>query len=128
MASFPELDKEQYIKVVLCEPGKKARVTTILNTLESLQHIVGDSCIECAYPFEDPVTIVCDEGSLILDIIAGPFMVVGLSDDDFASLLKKHQEKYTKMFEQSKIFCRVGEEIQAVPINTPERTQATKHR
>lgn len=138
------LDKEQYIKVVLCEPGKKARVTTVLNSLESLQHMVGDSYIECTYPFDDPVAIVCDEeGKLnqaelnrslrdkngkVYDIIAGPFMVVGLSEDDFASLSKEHQEKYSKMFEHPEEFFRIGNEIQAIPIKTPEHTQTPKHR
>ena len=137
------LDKEQYIKVVLCEPGKKARVTTVMNNLESLQKMVG-GYIEATYPFEDQVAIVCnEEGKLnnmelnrslkdeygkVYDIIAGSFMIVGLSEDDFASLSKEHQEKYCKMFEKPEQFLRMGQEIIAVPIDVPERPRTPKHR
>ena len=58
--------KEQYINVVLCEPGKKARVTTIMNSLESLQKMVG-GYIEAVYPFDDPVAIVCNEEGKIVE-------------------------------------------------------------
>jgi hypothetical protein len=136
-----EQNKEDRIQVVLCEPGKKARVTTILNTLESLQHMVGDSFIEAIYPFDDPVAIVCDEeGKLrnatlnrslrdengkIYDIIAGPFLVVGLGEEDFASLSKEHQEKYCKLFEKPEMFIRVGQEIHAIPIDIPNRPRTS---
>lgn len=51
--------KEEKIKVVLCEPGKVARVTEITNTLDGLQAAVkGD--IEAFYPFEEAVCIVCN--------------------------------------------------------------------
>lgn len=138
------IEKERYIKVVLCEPGKKARVTTISNDLKTLQHMVGDSLIECVYPFEDPVAIICDEeGKLrnaelnrslkdehgrIYDILAGPFLITGLSEDDFASLSKEHQEKYSKMFEHPEIFFRVGNEIKAVKMDVQERAPKSKHR
>ena len=139
-----EQEKETRIKVVLCEPGKKARITTVKNDLASLQHMVGDSLIECVYPFDDPVCIICDEeGKLknaelnralkdehgrIYDILAGPFLITGISEDDFASLSKEHQEKYCKMFEHPEMFFRVGNEIQAIPIKTPDRKPSGKHR
>lgn len=141
--SFHLDTKEQYIKVVLCEPGKKARVTTIMNSLESLQKMVG-GYIEAVYPFDDPVAIVCneegkingcelnrslkDESGKVYDIIAGSFLVVGLSEDDFASLSKEHQDKYCKMFEHPEMFFRVGNEIKAVPVETSEQARTPKHR
>lgn len=137
------LDKEQYIKVVLCEPGKKARVTTIINSLESLQKMVG-GYIEAVYPFDDPVAVVCneegkingcelnrslkDESGKVYDIIAGPFLVVGLSEDDFASLSKEHQDKYSKMFEHPEMFFRVGNEVKSIPVETPEQARTPKRR
>ena len=46
--------------MVLCEPGKVARIAEIGNTLEQLQAAVkGD--IEAFYPFEEEVCIVCNE-------------------------------------------------------------------
>ena len=128
--------------MVLCEPGKPARVTTVKNDLSSLQKMVG-GYIEAVYPFEDPVAIICnEEGKLngmdlnralrddsgrIYDILAGPFLVVGLSEDDFASLSKAHQEKYQKLFEHPEIFCRVGSEIQSIKLETQERPRSPKH-
>ena len=52
--------KEETIKVVLCEPGKVARVAEIRNTLEDLQRTVkGD--IEQFCPFDEAVAIICNE-------------------------------------------------------------------
>lgn len=54
--------KEKKIKVVLCEPGKVARVAEIGTELSDLQRVVG-GLIEPYYPFEEQVCIVCnDEG------------------------------------------------------------------
>ena len=135
-----ESTKEDRIQVVLCEPGKKARVTTIMNNLESLQKMVG-GYIEAVYPFEDPVAIVCneegkingfelnrslrDESGKIYDILAGSFLVVGLNEEDFASLSKGLQEKYCKLFEKPEMFFRVGNEIEAVPIDIPDRPRTS---
>lgn len=80
--------KEKKIKVVLCEPGKVARVAEIGTELSDLQRVVG-GLIEPYYPFEEQVCIVCnDEGKYngmrpcraiygddreMMDIIFGPF-------------------------------------------------------
>ena len=53
-------NKLNLIQVILCEPGKWARITTINHTLVDLQQIVG-GCIEVVYPFDDPVAIICNE-------------------------------------------------------------------
>ena len=138
-----EREKEERIQVVLCEPGKKARVTTIMNTLESLQKMVG-GYIQAVYPFDDPVAIICDEegkingaefnralrdeSGKVYDIVAGPFLITGLSEDNFASLSKEHQEKYCKMFEHPEMFIRSGQEVVAIPVMIPEKPNTTKHR
>lgn len=138
-----EQEKEERIQVVLCEPGKKARVTTIMNTLEFLQKMVG-GYIQAVYPFDDPVAIICDEeGKLngaelnralkdengkVYDILAGPFLVTGLSEDDFASLSKEYQEKYCKLFEHPEMFAQRGQDILAIPIISPHDTKPAKHR
>lgn len=138
-----EQEKEKNIQVVLCEPGKKARIATIQNNLASLQKMVG-GYIEAVYPFEDPVGIICneegkingmdlnralrDDGGKIYDILAGPFLVVGLGDEDFSSLSKEHQEKYQKLFEHPEMFFRLGNEIQVVKIESRDRPRSPKHR
>ena len=126
-----ETEKEQHIKVILCEPGKKARVTTISNCLESLQKTVG-GYIEAIYPFDDPVAIICnEEGKLngmeanralrddtgkIYDILMGPFLITGLNDEDFASLSKDLQDKYYSMFKYPEMFFWDGRQIQVISI------------
>lgn len=137
------MEKKPYIQIVLCEPGKKARVTTVKNDLASLQKMVG-GYIECVYPYEDPVGIVCDEeGKIngkelnralrdengnIYDILAGTFLVVGLGDEDFASLSKEYLEKYCKMLECPEIFFRIGSEIHAVKMGTQEHFRSRRGR
>ncbi len=122
--------KEDKIKVVLCEPGKTARITEIGNRLEELQAAVkGD--IEAYYPFCEEVCIVCnDEGKFngnapnravygedkqMLDIIFGTFFICDCKGENFGSLNKEQQERYRKQFENPEHFFRVGGEIKAVP-------------
>ena len=101
------------MEVVLVEPGKEARIAEIGSDLKSLQAAVG-GYIEAAYFFDDPVALICneegkvyglpynravrDEAGKVQDIIAGPFFVCGLGEDDFCSLPKDLQAKYLDMF------------------------------
>lgn len=126
MDSKPEL-----IQVVLCEPRKKARIVTINNTLASLHQIIGGH-IEAVYPFDDPVAIICneegkinglelnralrDESGKVYDILAGTFLIVGLGEGDFASLIPEHQEKYRKVFEFPEVFLSANGEVLAIRI------------
>ena len=119
------------IKVVLAEPGKKAKVTEIENTLENLQKIVG-GYIECVYPFGDNVGLIAnEEGKLIglepnrvlrdddgnaLDIIFGTFIITGLTEDDFGSLTDEQIDYYHDMFRCPEIILRTGNGFIAVKI------------
>lgn len=127
--------KEKKIKVVLCEPGKVARVAEIGTELSDLQRVVG-GLIEPYYPFEEQVCIVCnDEGKYngmrpcraiygedreMMDIIFGPFFICDCSTPYFGSLNKEQQERYKKQFQNPEHFFRVGGEIKAVPYK-PEK-------
>lgn len=124
-------NKTELIQVVLCEPRKKARIATIRNTLASLQQTVG-GYIEAVYPFDDPVAIICneegkikglelnralrDENGKVYDILAGTFLIVGLEEENFASLMPEYQEKYRKLFEYPEVFLSTNGEILAVRI------------
>ena len=124
--------KPDLIQVVLCEPGKKAYITTINSTLESLQQIVG-GYIEAVYPFDDPVAIICneegkinglelnralrDENGKLCDILAGTFLIVGLGKEDFASLKPEYQEEYRKLFEYPEVFLSANGKILAIRID-----------
>lgn len=52
--------KKEQITVVICEPGKLARVANIGTELTDLQAVVGGN-IETFYPYEEQVCIVCDD-------------------------------------------------------------------
>ena len=114
------------MNVLIIEPEKAPREAEIGSDLKSMQDIVG-GYIEAIYPYDDPVTLVCnEEGKLIglplnrkiedFDIIAGNFFICGLSEDSFASLSPDLMEKYKDKFAQPEQFMRLGKHIIAVPI------------
>ncbi|MCC2255656.1 antirestriction protein ArdA [Ruminococcus sp. CLA-AA-H200] len=121
--------------VLVVEPRKEPYVKEIDPGLRSLQAEVGGD-IGAAYPFRDPVALVCnDEGKLIgldlnrglrdengelYDIMAGTFLVVGLGEEDFASLSPELAQKYMEHFRQPEQFISLGGQIIAVPVE-PEK-------
>ena len=60
IAFDPSQTKEKTIRVVLCEPGKLARVAEIENTLDGLQRAVK-GYLEQFSPFDEAVAIICNE-------------------------------------------------------------------
>ena len=120
------------MKVLKIEPNKRPEVKDILEGLESLQQEV-EGYIEVVYPFEDPVGLVVneegkingmelnralrDEDGNLYDIIAGPFLVVGLTEDDFCSLTDEMLDKYSKLYEKPEIFMNLGGKIHVIPMD-----------
>ena len=118
------------MNVLVVEPMRKPYNKEIDGGLESLQREVG-GCIEAHYPFADPVALICNgEGKLngmqlnrairyadgaIFDVIAGTFLISGLSTEDFDSLSPELSEKYEKLFHTPELFIRIGKEIVAIP-------------
>ena len=92
---------ENTLTVLEIVPGQYPKQVEIDPDLKSLQQAVGGN-IGASYPFSDPVAIVYnDEGKLMglplnralrdgsgeaYDVVAGTFLVVGLGEEDFASL------------------------------------------
>ena len=125
--------------VLVVEPMKEPYVKEIDPGLHSLQAEVGGD-IATAYPFSDPVGLVCnDEGKLIglelnrglrdehgeiYDIMAGTFLVVGLSEDSFTSLTPEQVQKYTEHFKQPEQFISLNGQIIALPVE-PENPLRT---
>ena len=119
------------LSVLMVNAGEHPKMVEINSGLESLQQAVQGN-IEVIYPFDDPVGIICnEEGKLngmklnralhndqgeIQDILAGPFLIVGLDDEDFRSLTTEEMEKYEGMFRQPETFVKMGRRIVAVPI------------
>ena len=128
------------MRVVICEPGMLARAAEIGTSLEDLQRAVG-GLIQAVYPYDDPVAIVCnDEGKIngfplnralrdgegkVYDIIAGPFFVCGLGEEDFDSLSDELLEKYKDKFRCPEQFFRRGGDIEAVPY-TPVHDEVSR--
>lgn len=89
------------MKALLVQPMKKPKVIEVESGLAALQKAVH-GYIQVVYPFEDPVGLVMneegklegrplnralyDENGAIYDIIAGDFLVVGLTEESFGSL------------------------------------------
>ena len=111
-------------------------VKEIDSGLESLQHEVG-GYIEAIYPYEDPVALVCnEEGKLeglplnralrdedgdIYDVVAGTFLVVGLTDDSFGSLTVEQMQKFSALFKVPEQFVKLGDKIVAIPMISKEQ-------
>ena len=116
------------MNVLVVEPMKEPYLKDIASGLSSLQHEVG-GYIEAIYPYEDLVGIVCnEEGKLeglplnraiynengeMVDIISGTFLIVGLSEDNFAGLSDVMADKYAKLFESPEIFYSTNGQIHA---------------
>ena len=125
--------------VLVVEPMKEPYLKEIASGLHSLQAEVGGD-IATAYPFSDPVGLVCnDEGKLIglelnrglrdehgeiYDIMAGTFLVVGLSGESFTSLTPEQVQKYMEHFKQPEQFISLNGKIIALPVE-PENPLRT---
>lgn len=131
------------MNVLVVEPMKKPYLKDIDPGLHSLQREVG-GYIEAVYLYEDLVGLVCnEEGKLeglplnravygedgeMVDIIAGTFLIVGLSEDNFAGLSDDLSKKYTELFESPEVFYSAGGRIHAQKVEpvmadlTPEET------
>ena len=124
-------EQKEQLDVLLVKPGMYPQAVQIGGELEDLQKAVGGD-IEAVYPYNEPVAlIVNDEGKLngselnralrdnegqIYDIVAGDFLVVGLGEEDFASLSPELMEKFEKEFHQPEMFVRMGRSIMALPL------------
>lgn len=117
--------------VLVVEPLKKPYLKTISGSLRSLQKEVG-GLIDATYPFEDPVAVVLnDTGKLrglmpnrglynnngnLYDVIAGTFLVTGLTEDSFCSLSKEMAEKYMEKYKVPEIMIRINGQLGMLPL------------
>jgi len=56
-----------------------------------------------------------DDGE-VYDIYAGPFLVVGLTEDNFGSLSPELMEKFEAKFHQPEMFVKMGKGLMVLPI------------
>lgn len=131
-------ENKEKLDVLLVQPGAYPQKVSIGTDLKDLQDAVGGT-IAAVYPFADPVAIVCnDEGKLeglpmnralrdehgqAYDAIAGTFLVVGLGEEDFASLSPGLAQKYEEHFHQPETFIKLGSHLVILP--TPDEAVQT---
>ena len=122
---------ENTLSVLKIAPGQYPQQVEIDNDLKALQQAMGGS-IGASYPFEDPIAIVYnddgklmglplnralwDEDGLMYDIIAGTFLVVGLGEEDLASLPPELAQKYEEHFHQPENFLPLGRRLMVIPV------------
>lgn len=100
--------KEDLWRIIYVQPGKDAVVTEMAQDLESIQRAV-EGYYEHIY-LDDKTVILCnDEGKLKSmqgnrrynggkNIIVGPFVIIGIGEEDYESLSDEQIEKYMQMF------------------------------
>ena len=138
---FAEDEPEQpkSLTVLLVEPKQYPKVVEIGSDLSDLQKAVG-GYIEVVYPFEEKVGLIVneegkmnglplnralrDENGEVYDVVAGSFLVAGLTEESFASLTQAQINKFEKLFHQPEAFLRMGNRIMALPI--PKQEQEAK--
>lgn len=124
-------ESKEKLDILLVQPGAYPQKISMGAELKDFQDAVGGT-ITATYPFADAVAIVCnDEGKLLglpmnralrdengqtTDIIAGTFLVVGLGEEDFASLSPELMHKYEQLFHQPETFMKLGNRLLTLPI------------
>lgn len=119
------------ISALLVEPEKYPRPVEIGTDLKDLQEAVG-GYIEVTYPFDQNVGVIMnEEGKLnglplnralrddegqIYDVVAGSFLVVGLTDEGFGSLTPEQMTQFEQQFHQPEVFIQMGKGVMALPI------------
>ena len=134
---------EEMMTVLVVEPMKAPYVKSIPNELEDLQQAVGGD-IEMTYPFEDEVGILLngngkfeglplnralyDDRGQVYDAIAGTFLVVGLTEDDFTSLTPGQIEKYKEKYQSPEIFTLFNGELHVMKMPPHEQKEQKEKR
>ena len=133
---------ENTLSVLKIAPGQYPQQVEIDNDLKALQQAVGGSIV-ASYPVaDDPVAIVYnddgklmglslnralrDEDGQMYDAVAGTFLVVGLGEEDFASLTPELAQKYEQLFHQPEAFLKLGNRLLVLPV--PDEPPAEKPR
>ncbi|MBO5016001.1 MAG: DUF3846 domain-containing protein [Bacteroidaceae bacterium] len=111
---FDELKTQKpdnLMRVVYVEPNKPAYVAEVEHTLKGEQRAVK-GLIKPVYIENDGTCLICNEEAKLegmegnrrfgdgSSIIAGPFFVVGLTEDDFRGLTDKEVMKYMDRFSE----------------------------
>ena len=144
-----ENNKNEMLRVILCEPGETAEVVEIEDELESMQDLVG-GLIEPYDPFyseTDPryenVILVCneegklmqlplnraivDEDGQVMDVIAGPFFLcyAPVESERFLSMPPDLEEEFRKKYEFPEKIYRTEKGFEVIRFD-PRKTEAER--
>ena len=121
------------MQILMVEPERRPELREIDGSLKSMQEIVG-GLIQPLYPFDDPVTLVCndegkllnlpanrglrDKGGQIYDIVCGTFFLCGTpaDSDHFTSLTPEQIERYEERFHTPEMFWGMNGRIVCLPL------------
>ena len=120
------------MRVGMVEVGRKACEMELEDSLASMQRAVG-GLIQAVYePGGRDAALICnDEGKLLglplnralrdedgqmYDAVARDFLVVGLGEEDFASLPPEIAQKYEQLFHQPEAFLKLGNRLLVLPV------------
>ena len=121
------------MRILKIEPERKPERADIPDTLEAMQEVV-DGYIQAAYPFEEPVALICneegklnglplnralwDEDGTLYDIISGTFFLCAAPPDaeNFQSLSEEQLAYYEDRFHCPEMFLNVNGKLICLPI------------
>ena len=123
------------LSVLQIAPGQHPKPIEIDNDLKALQQAVGGSIgASYAIVYNDDGKLMGlplnralrDESGEAYDVVAGTFLVVGLGEEDFASLIPEMAQKYKQLFHQPEVFLKLGNRLLVLPV--PDEPPAEKPR
>lgn len=125
------LGQKETINVLLIKPGEYPKRISVGTELADLQKEVEGN-IEVVYPYREEIGLICNEEGKLkglslnrdiitdngerVDIIAGNFLIAGLTEESFGSLTEEQMKRYEERFHQPETFLRMGREILTIPI------------
>ena len=125
------------LKVLVVEPNYVPYEKEV-NGLHEMQAVVG-GLIQPIYPYQESVTVVCNEEGLINGLpfnrsveggyggVFGTFFVCGLTEEDFCSLTPEQMERFKKKFHNAEILIGVqGNTPITLTVSPQDRSRASK--
>ena len=108
------------LTVLEIAPGQYPKQVEIDPDLKALQQAVGPVAI--VYNDDGKLMglplnrALRDEDGQMYDAVAGTFLVVGLGEEDFASLTPEMAQKYEQLFHQPEAFLKLGNRLLVLPV------------
>ena len=123
-----DISPPELMDVLLVKPGEYPKPVQIGTELEDLQEAVG-GYIQCVYPYEEPVGIICnEEGKLNGAVLNRALYGEDLTEESFGSLTDEQMKRFEAKFHQPETFVKMGKSIMVLPIpeDQVKRTMAKR--